>query len=397
MMVAQVQFEQVGSSTSTAGPWSAAPDGRKYKLDLDATNTTLTTKLNKAAGDIITGPINLQVSNALYAGTPTDGVYIGSGGLVGKKAGATTFALTAAGDLALRGDLSSGTAARSGTTMTGSGADIRAAGDASIGGSNGNITVSGGLIYVNGSIILDGNLSLSSITATITAGDLSASLANTTTSVLVGQRSVSVSGGVGPFTYSWVDSKSPEGSGTLQFSPAGSLLNIYGSGTNILAAYSVTCTVTDANGRSAKVSFLVSATFGTVSSGVVSGVSLYSFAFELSPDNAYTGVRLLSDGTCQVKNTSGVYVAAGNWYTPTQPGIGSSYWVRATLDSGSDAFTSGPVAVWTNLGSGAIWTKDIITDGFSSQMCNAGYVLALSSGGATVATGHLTCEASVEL
>lgn len=44
-----------------------------------------------------------------------------------------------------------------------------------------------------------------------------------------------------------------------------------------------------------------------------------------------------------------------NWFTPTQAGAGNSYWIRATVTSGS--ITTGVVGSWVPLTSNSFWTK----------------------------------------
>ena len=69
----------------------------------------LPTKLSKA-GDTITGRINLSVADGIFAGTDlNNGVYLGNQGIVGKKAGATTFAVDTAGNATFAGTLAANT------------------------------------------------------------------------------------------------------------------------------------------------------------------------------------------------------------------------------------------------------------------------------------------------
>jgi hypothetical protein len=70
--------------------------------------TDLPNKLNKTAADILTGPITLNALNAILVGTTNDGLYLGNTGLVGRKAGANTFAIDAAGNAFFKGDIGSG-------------------------------------------------------------------------------------------------------------------------------------------------------------------------------------------------------------------------------------------------------------------------------------------------
>lgn len=75
---------------------------------------TVASKANGAlqkAGDSITGRINLQVADGLFAGTDTNtGVYMGSGGIVAKKDGVTTVSIDANGDAYFSGRLAAGSA-----------------------------------------------------------------------------------------------------------------------------------------------------------------------------------------------------------------------------------------------------------------------------------------------
>ena len=71
--------------------------------------TALNTRLAKA-GDTITGRINLGVADGVFAGTDlNNGVYFGNGGLVGKKAGNTTFAISTTGDAIFAGTIAANT------------------------------------------------------------------------------------------------------------------------------------------------------------------------------------------------------------------------------------------------------------------------------------------------
>ncbi len=68
-------------------------------------STGLAAKLDKAGG-LITGRVTMTVADGIFAGSDTsNGVYMGSGGLVGKKGGATTFAIDTAGNAVFGGSL----------------------------------------------------------------------------------------------------------------------------------------------------------------------------------------------------------------------------------------------------------------------------------------------------
>lgn len=68
--------------------------------------TQLSDKLSKSGADTMTGPISLAAASAILVGTVNDGLYLGSTGLVGRKASATTFSISAAGDAIFGGSLS---------------------------------------------------------------------------------------------------------------------------------------------------------------------------------------------------------------------------------------------------------------------------------------------------
>jgi len=73
-------------------------------------------------GDTITGRVNMAVADGLFAGTDlSNGIYLGNSGLVGKKAGVTTFAVDTAGNAVFAGEIAAGSVdveKLSGTTTT---------------------------------------------------------------------------------------------------------------------------------------------------------------------------------------------------------------------------------------------------------------------------------------
>lgn len=96
-----------GVDASTVRDNAAA--GATANAAIPGINSALAARLQKA-GDSITGRISLSVSDALFAGTNLDnGVYLGSGGLVGRKAGSTTFSISTAGDALFGGELAAAT------------------------------------------------------------------------------------------------------------------------------------------------------------------------------------------------------------------------------------------------------------------------------------------------
>lgn len=104
------------------GGWSASGglfngtvyfDGLSFSFNEASMDAAL--KLNKA-GDTITGRINMAVADGIFAGTDlNNGVYMGNGGIVGKKAGATTFAIDTAGNVIFKGNIEGSTGVFNGT------------------------------------------------------------------------------------------------------------------------------------------------------------------------------------------------------------------------------------------------------------------------------------------
>jgi hypothetical protein len=94
-------------------------------------------------------------------------------------------------------------------------------------------------------------------------------------------------------------------------------------------------------------------------------------------------VQIESNGT--ITNQSGAYQS---WFTPTTVGVGSSYWVRFTKQSGSAAtLTSG--SGWESLASACYWGYDVTASGVVRVE------IASDSGGSTIlATGDYTITKS---
>ena len=82
----------------------------------------------------------------------------------------------------------------------------------------------------------------------------------------------------------------------------------------------------------------------------------------LSPANATAALDLNSDGTCSRPGDSPASLP--NWFSPTTTGIGSSYWAKATISSGS--FSSGSGTGIVSLSGGAGWTRSQTAVGSSS-------------------------------
>lgn len=95
--------------------------------------------------------------------------------------------------------------------------------------------------------------------------------------------------------------------------------------------------------------------------------------------------------------TDGIYTATSqantNWFTPTTPGIGSSYWVRATLNSGTTP--SGPaMGTWVQVNVNRVWS--LTQAGIGTVSCVLDLAVATDSGGTNiVSTGQAGIQADV--
>lgn len=85
-----------------------------------------------------------------------------------------------------------------------------------------------------------------------------------------------------------------------------------------------------------------------------------------------------------------------NWYTPTTTGIGSSYSIRATLDSGDTP--SGTLGSWLTLNTNRTWSFSVSTPPIVEiKSCSLTIEIALTSDTSTVlSSGTYTIYAEVD-
>jgi len=173
-----------------------------------ALTPTINGKLTKS-GDTISGRVNFSVPDGMFAGSDVNnGVYFGSGGLFGKKAGVTTFYVDTAGNALFGGTLSAATGtftgtltvgsvpAVSGTSMSGYGAVFNSSGTFALGNSTTNLSFDGTNLTLNGNIVRTGNILSGAITNTVssyTAGRVYSS--GTSSWTTVQSLTISCSGG----------------------------------------------------------------------------------------------------------------------------------------------------------------------------------------------------------
>lgn len=106
-----------------------------------------------------------------------------------------------------------------------------------------------------------------------------------------------------------------------------------------------------------------SAPFGFFSGGAgvvnLAGGTAEHFSLTL----ATAGWQFNSNGTIDV-NRGGWTLNVQRWYLPTQAGIGSSFWIRATLLSGT---SPGNLNTWFALSSARIWTRSASPNAFNTS------------------------------
>lgn len=200
---------QINFVVATTTPGTAYVQESGPAIDLDVvTNSTATAaaaaalatannKLSKIGADNLQGPISLNTSDSILVGTTTDGVSIGNTGIIGRKAGVTTFSVANTGDAIFAGALSAatGTFAGSLSAATGSFAGSLSAATGTFSGSLSAATgtFSGSLSAATGTFAG----SLSAATGSFTGNISGAANINITGSGIFG--GASSSGGFGTF------------------------------------------------------------------------------------------------------------------------------------------------------------------------------------------------------
>lgn len=111
----------------------------------------------------------------------------------------------------------------------------------------------------------------------------------------------------------------------------------------------------------------------------------------ISPTNANAGISLQTDGTVSLNAGNTVAPTTLAWYTPTVAGIGSSYWARATIVSGSFSSGSG-TGSWIAISGAPGWNRNRTTIGTTSVTFTL--EIASDAGGANiVASATITLNA----
>lgn len=126
-----------------------------------------------------------------------------------------------------------------------------------------------------------------------------------------------------------------------------------------------------------------------------SGISAFGFTTSGTSFTVTAGVRFLSDGQAQKRDSTSPFSFVDlldAWGRPLATGIGSDYTVRLTVNSGSGP-TAGP-AVDTDhaLSSTRTWDQSVTGENATRT---GNWTITIKEGGTTVATSTFTAEASV--
>lgn len=188
--------------------------------------TALTTKLEKAGTDILSGEVRLTSTFAFWFGGSgvaggANGVYIGANGIVGRQGGVTTFAVDAYGNAVFGGALAAATGTFagalsaatgtflgtlrvgsspvvSGSSMTGAGAVVNNTGTFALGTAARNLSFDGTTLTMNGDLIVTGNIvndAVSTVAASSPSGTASGGAIASVVHAIVGGKVLVMAGG----------------------------------------------------------------------------------------------------------------------------------------------------------------------------------------------------------
>lgn len=122
------------------------------------------------------------------------------------------------------------------------------------------------------------------------------------------------------------------------------------------------------------------------------GADSSSFSPTKGPSTAT--ITFANDGSVNktvIPFDGGSTVFPTDWYLAHTGSIGSSYWIRATLSSGTSP-TTGSIGTWLSLSSGYAWSLHANTG--SIKTCTLFIEIASDSGGVNIATnGYVSLDA----
>jgi hypothetical protein len=120
------------------------------------------------------------------------------------------------------------------------------------------------------------------------------------------------------------------------------------------------------------------------------GAEVYSESYTASPTTAW--FRMNSDGTVQTSVNGSTWVAAGNWYTPTTTGIGSSYRVSNSQTGDAVTGSSGTLASLSG-GKNFSLTASTGVSSFQLKRATLSVVIAANGSATPLAQGSISLTA----
>lgn len=137
--------------------------------------------------------------------------------------------------------------------------------------------------------------------------------------------------------------------------------------------------------------------FGGKGAGVnnpIPDINLYAYFYGGIPS---VSVTVKADGSIAVsgidQDGGAGSTSGGGWYSPTTAGIGSGYWVRMTLLSGTAPGTSPGLGTWLQLSSDRQWGWSRASNG--STTATVKIEIATDSGGTNIVATESSIAVSV--
>jgi hypothetical protein len=316
-------------ATTTPGTSYVQESGPAIDLDV-VTNSTATAaaaaalavannKLSKIGADNLQGPISLNTTDSILVGTTTDGVSIGNTGIIGRKAGVTTFSVANTGDAIFAGALSAATGTFSGSLSAATGSFAGSL-SAATGSFTGNITGAAN-INITGSGIFGGATSSGGNTYAVVAnsayaaqGGVISYATNAFTGAVAGYAISSAFGG-------YFDSSGSQAALACSRSGSGAALQVNGPMTITNSTLVTNLNAQYLNGNLSSAFYVSGGALGTPSSGNFSSGSFTWPTFnQNTTGNAATATFASSAGSASSASLASDSNALG--------GVSASSWAR---------------------------------------------------------------------
>lgn len=120
--------------------------------------------------------------------------------------------------------------------------------------------------------------------------------------------------------------------------------------------------------------------YGKSAAGTVSFAGIILSDTQASPSNPSASLQFGTNGS--VSKTGSDSQGPSAWYSPLTTGIGSSYWVRFTLVSGTAPTTNPGTGVWLQLSAARLWAWSRTTIGSTTAVGK--WELATDSAGTNI-------------